>query len=35
MAFQINEQRAIGLALAKRIELSRPVTEPARLQNRA
>jgi hypothetical protein len=34
-AFEIDDDARVGLAFAKRIELSRPVTEPARLQNRA
>jgi len=33
--FEIDNQSAIGAAFANGIELSRPVTEPARLQNRA
>ncbi len=35
MRFEINEDRAIVRTFAVRIKLSRPVTEPTRLQNRA
>ena len=35
VALQIDDDTAVTLSLADGIELSRPVTEPARLQNRA
>jgi hypothetical protein len=35
MGLEVDQNRAIRAPLAPRIELSRPVTEPARLQNRA
>lgn len=33
--FQVDDNGAVVLSFAQRVELSRPVTEPARLQNRA
>jgi hypothetical protein len=35
LSFEITDDRAVALAFLPGIELSRPVTEPARLQNRA